>query len=541
MVFMVNSAEAQALQEDEAQLMSAIIQATRSATGLLHTTPIPTPQPAEQLRVQMGRRVVYGQLADGPFRNELDSNSLKVIFDAIQQPVTEDADLNNYQGKVPAIEIRNGETILFREERDGTITVNEIQLQTEQSVPVEQAPLAKMTTAPQETSRTTEVAQVAKWLLNPLGDEVPLYDAVNVQGYRIVREGDRITVAKGGNLLLVEQNSEVLTDQTTQQDWEAFESFQHRRILYPALEEMAVQEQLENPDSLPSEQDQASVVNVPAIEETPPALAIMERETAKLPDGKTKDFLKTTVQTWKQQLWEEVTTGVLQTLNWLALRPKVLRDQGIARAAYDLFTRGYERTGERSYQVGEYIINFKGGSLYTLRDAKGELMRFRTTTSLIPGLGKPQVQVLAVSNRLSDFQRRELLDMQRDKSLTPQGDLDVEANYAARTRRVEQTVRSFLRHHAKANAWDKEGGTFKLEMGAEGYLCITDKQNGRGVVFQRQNGEVSSKLSAKDFAHFDRLATRIQQVAQQQPPQPQQSQPHLKMWLPQHSPALELE
>jgi hypothetical protein len=541
MVFIVNPAEAQAIQEDEAQLMAAIVQASRSIPGLLYISQTTVTQTSEQLRIQMGRRVVYGQLADGPFRNELNSNSLRVIFDALQKPVTEGADSKLYQGKIPTIEIRNGETILFREERNGTITINEIQLQTEQEAVIEQPPPTQTPVAVQEKPETIAAAHIARWLLNPLGDELPLYEAVTIQGYRIAGEGDRITVTKGSNLVLVEQNGEVAADQMDQEDWEVFQSLQQRND-HQQIEEMPAHQQFVLPD-LPiiEQQSQPATVDVPLIEETPPAIATLERETAKLPDSETKEFLQATTQNWKQQLQEGLKAKIQQGFNWLASRPEVLRNQGLAHAAIELFNRGYERTGERSYQVGEYIINFKGGSLYTLRDNRGELMRFQTTKSIIPGMGGQQVQVLAVSDRLNDFQRTELLTMQRDRSVIPQGDMDVEANYAARTRRLEQTVRGFLRNHAKATVWDKEGGMFKLEMGAEGYLCITDKQNGHGVVFQRQNGEVFSKLGAKDFAHFDRLATRMQQVEQQQPLQQVQPPSHFKMWLPQNSPALELE
>jgi hypothetical protein len=71
-------------------------------------------------------------------------------------------------------------------------------------------------------------------------------------------------------------------------------------------------------------------------------------------------------------------------------------------------------------------------------------------------------------------------------------------------------VIQFLQAKAKARVWDKEGGKFRLEIGEDGSICITDKQTDRGVVFQRRNGEVFSKLNAQDFAHFERLAARMQ-------------------------------
>jgi hypothetical protein len=117
---------------------------------------------------------------------------------------------------------------------------------------------------------------------------------------------------------------------------------------------------------------------------------------------------------------------------------------------------------------------------------------------------------LKVSDRLTEFQARNFQALQRNRALIPQGNLDVESNHTSRTSRVERTVIQFLQTKARAKVWDKEGGKFKLEIGESGFLQITEKQEGRGVVFRRQNGEVLSKLNAQDFAHFERLAARMQ-------------------------------
>ncbi len=123
MVLTINPADAQAIQEDEVQMLSAILQATRGAIAFLNSPPPPAAaEPPEAIRIQMGRRLVYGWLADGQFRNELDANKMQAIFDAIQRPVSPDVDVSSYKGKVPAIEIRDGDRVLFREERDGTVT-----------------------------------------------------------------------------------------------------------------------------------------------------------------------------------------------------------------------------------------------------------------------------------------------------------------------------------------------------------------------------------------------------------------------------------
>ncbi|OWY64275.1 hypothetical protein B7486_48140 [cyanobacterium TDX16] len=80
----------------------------------------------EDLRIQMGRRVVYGQTVRG-FRHELTPELLQTLTQAIRQPVTEGISPEAYNHRVPRIEIKLGEQVLFRQKRDGVVTINELQ------------------------------------------------------------------------------------------------------------------------------------------------------------------------------------------------------------------------------------------------------------------------------------------------------------------------------------------------------------------------------------------------------------------------------
>jgi hypothetical protein len=289
---------------------------------------------------------------------------------------------------------------------------------------------------------------------------------------------------------------------------------------YEVMRDILNAYKLEQGMDTPNNEDQvaltADVADATASQEMLPAIAIAERETAKLPEGTTKQHLQAIYQNWRQQIQQ----GFGQGRNWL----ENWRNQRIARAALDLFNRGYNRTGERSYQMGEYVVTARGRNLYVLKDSKGELMRFQTSRSALMGM---RVQVLGVSDRLPGFHEKTIQSIQQNRTITPQGDADIEANYAARTSRVEQTVLQFLQTKVRAKVWDKDGGQFRLEIGEGGLLRITDKQGDRGVVFQRQNGAVFSKLNAQDFAHFDRLAAKMQQsqsrVRQARTPTPHRS------------------
>jgi hypothetical protein len=579
MVFTISPTEAQSMVEDEAQLLGAIAQASKAAIALAllrQSQPI-THTPSDTLRIQMGRRLVYGRLNDGQFRNDLAPETLKAIFDAVQRPVSENVDPSKYKGKIPAIEIRDGDTILFREERDGTVTANAIQFQLEQNTAQQKNTVAPTSQAidsatPAE-NKADQLAHVAHYLLNPLSEDRPIYDSVVIGDYKIKRgENNIVTVSRGDSLILVTREGEVVSDRITEADWLAFQSIyeqiqpqlmqpyeqgneelldrQYKDVyeLWEDLDHMTPDEllfmatqrfnlypegksatELENGlleqyemmqdilQAYKQEQEGGAFLNnedrvtltadtadATAPQDTLPAIAIAERETAKLPHGATKQLLQSTYQDWKQHIHQEFKQGH----TWLKSRPENWRNQKTARAALDLFKRGYERTGERSYQVGEYIISSKGRNLYTLKDAKGELMRFSATQN--PVMSLRRIQILGVSDRFNDFHHKTVQTLQRNRTITPQGSLDVEATYTAKTNRVESTVLQFLQTKARANVWDKEGGQFRMEIGAGGLLRITDKQNDRGVVFQRQNGAVFSKLNAQDFAHFERLADRMQ-------------------------------
>jgi hypothetical protein len=562
MPFTIRPDAAQAMQEDEAQLISAIAQVAQHVPAILKLAANNSASNArgDSLRIKMGRRLVYGQLADGPFRHELDANSLKVIADALQRPVTPDVDPEKYANKVPAIEIFQGDILLFREERDGTVTTNEIQFQVEQesqpiqkNQPRQEAQPSPETKTPQisvpvsgvllDKEANSEVSQdstentfsankadhilrTAEYLINPLRAPSGMYDAVSVSGYQIKQSDQHITVSQGERLILVARGGEVMSDQVTGQDWAALSQIQIPERFPKPAQETVSQPQVTAPQPAlvepPHIQNGAVTAEtqilepnlaVEATNQQSAALSVLEREIQKLPESPTRKLLQATLQDWQQQVAPWLSTRLEKGLNWLQAQQSALQNQRLASAVQRLFERGYERTGEHSYQVRGCTINREGQNLYVLKDADGELMKFKT--SKILGLGR-RLEVLSVSDRLTLDQRHNLLSAQFNPTVAPQSSLDIETVYAKKTRQVETVTRQFLKNFAYAKVWSKENGQFKLEVGQGDLLRITDKRNGRGVIFQRHNGEVFSKLGSQDFAHFERLAARMQEMASSQ-------------------------
>jgi hypothetical protein len=499
--FVISPQEAQAIQEDEVQLVMALTQVSQRLAMTFKPSP-PLPQTGQDdLRIQLGQRVVYGQLADGTIRRELNPNSLKVILDAIQQPITPGVDPDAYRGKVPAIEIRDRGTVLFREERDGTVTVNQIQMQIgEATERVE--PAVPKTFANGRNGKTPEaqlpdlmvdpeaVAQIAARLINPLREAKPIYDAVAVGDYRIKQSGHHLSVSRDDQVILVVRDGAVVSSQLQDSDRAAFLELDTR--LSSAVSAEVAQPELSRNGA------------------TLPALTVLNREVERLGDSPTKTLLKATTEHWQPP------TLNVRVTQWLSQHLENRRNQQMARAVVELFQRGHERTGENLYQIGDYNLSRKSASDYSLRDQQGELMQVRVTKSV--GLGR-SIEVVSVAERVSDFQRQELTQLRHNRATMPQGKLDVEAVYAARTRRVEHTVRGFLQSHVYANTWNKEGGQFKLEVGTDDLLRITDKW-GRGVVFERHHSNVVSRLNQQDLLHFERLEQRMHLVKQQTKRQP---------------------
>ncbi len=618
MAFTINPAEAQAMQEDEAQLLGAITHATRSLLATLNQPAITEEKTPDTLRIQMGRRVIYGLVTKGEFRNELDNDRLKTIFDALQRPVAAGINVEKYRGRVPAIEIRDGDQVLFREERDGVVTVNQIQFQIEQQTQSQpdfsnpsQTPAAadeaipatidfaqqqRQTQQAQELRvlasvvldiqgttnaegnleyqsehftvtrnfqtgvvlvtqdghgvleatrqgqilmtdpaaipiaiaelnatyhqveawrwemesaqpppedftfdwqaqdiRAQEIGEIAQSLLNPFNDEQPLYSAVAVGGYHITQNSGGFLVTRGqADIVVIMQDRQVWDYSSTREDWQKFQSWKSQQ------QSTRQQQQTSQPE-----------IDAGQSGEIPAAIAVLEKSTEQLPAGETKQLLQATHQTWKQQLMQGLKQGLQDGMNWLSSRPEVWQDQRTARATLELFNRSYTRTEERSYEMSGLRLDLQGTHVYSLSDAQGELLRFQAHPTPVPGMKHQTIQVLAKSDRLSASHHDALQTMRADPTCIPLGDLDSEANYAAKTQRVESIVRQFLATQ-NATEWDKAGGRFRFAIGASNALTIVDKRDGRDVVYQRQAGRVASSLGSRDFAHFERLAEMMQ-------------------------------
>lgn len=98
-----------------------------------------TGRSAQEFRVQSGRKVIWGQMVNGEFRTELnDPNYVEQILEGLKQ--TSDLGEQSRQAsqfrKIPEFQISVGQEVLFRQEADGKVSVNAIQIEVEESVEI---------------------------------------------------------------------------------------------------------------------------------------------------------------------------------------------------------------------------------------------------------------------------------------------------------------------------------------------------------------------------------------------------------------------
>lgn len=442
--------------EDINQLLGIIAQNTKKTIEQLNN-----------LRIQKGRRVVEGQTARG-FRQDLTSEDAKTLKTLLYQA----ADPNKaplYEDKIPNYEIKLDDDILFRQERDGTVTVNQIELEPELQT---------------ERPFTYKDAFSPEWdpWIEPEAD-------LDFDGYGL---SDTEEIAKGTDPLNSDTGRDGIGDASDS-----------------------------HPYNLALERDSAPSINQ---DDIPPAIRVAERDVAKLPEGKTKGILKSIVR----QLSEKVKTLSSALVQKVSNYPQWNRERETANTALELFNRNYEQNKQTAYQSVDYNIILKGLNNYEVNDKRGNRlisfqktsMGIKVTQSNLSGRDYAHFQQARHSLRedrgiLNAESERRLAQLQ---ALAPQSDREIV--FAIKTKEVENTANRFL-HYMGTQKWDAgEQGNYNIERPGERNFKIISKADGRGVVFERQGDKITNNLTAKDFQHFQNLGAtldnRLQKMMQQQ-------------------------
>lgn len=149
------------------------------------------------IRIKYGAsgRIVYGQTSSKEFREELDEPKLTAMVDAMQQPTN--ASFSDYGKSKPVIEITVKNETVFRQEKDGAVTINQVQLERNANLNAAVETSAKLqqqqATTPAKKLKFSDLKKQAKAAGLTLECHKTSGYCVYVAGTRnLVHEGDRL-------------------------------------------------------------------------------------------------------------------------------------------------------------------------------------------------------------------------------------------------------------------------------------------------------------------------------------------------------------
>lgn len=351
----------------------------------------------ERLRVKIGQRIPYGELASGKRRDQLTEPETDAILSAIKEPVKlpPGVSAEDYEGSRPGIEISvgdpsNGYESLFREERDGVISVNSLQLEqqsqaeatipelqtevagheaysldgdrlveapvaadtsevylgqdrtAETSVMVEPTPAVTIEPEPSdELSGDTLVAaavqteafpNLLKEIVNPLNRETSEPIEAGLGAYTIKLDGANATVSKGEEVLLEATGGQVTQSSLSEKDTQALQTLLQRSSV--SAESWTVPVQTPEPELMAKEPH--------------PAIAVAQKQIEALPESRAKQFF----QKLGADLGAQATRAVqsvrqgLESEQFKALQQKAVGAvQSAPEKSAETIGRGLEQTG----------------------------------------------------------------------------------------------------------------------------------------------------------------------------------------------------
>ncbi len=450
--------ELQASGEDINQILALIAQKAKRTLAQLNN-----------LQIRKGRRVLQGQTEHGVRSNftQEDAQTLKRLM--LLKPSPQKA--LPYRDKIPNYEVKLDGEVLFRQEQDGTVTVNQLQLEAEKSLTNDGSPKPKLiqmaATLDTDGDGLSNAEEIAARTdpLNPDTDGDGIGDGQDSAPHNSSANQEQNPVPEkafslDALLAALRAGDQYCSD---------------KHFIGGSIGDLGTWGNGELPTSLS-----------PYIPIPPP-----------------------------------INKRYLSEQYWVGDNP-----QDVANTALELFDLNYQHTGQTRYEGVGYDISLKGLNNYEITDKEGNsVLKFQkkpleveVTQSNLSAQDYAQFQ-----HAQSSLTDRELMKvgseqrLERLQQLAPQRDKEIVT--AVYTKEVVGTANRFL-HVMGVEKWDAgEQGKYNIERSGED-LRITSKADGRGVVFERQNGKTINNLNSKDFNHFkdlgQMLEMRLKKVKSQQ-------------------------
>ncbi|MEX0271584.1 hypothetical protein AB3R30_20900 [Leptolyngbyaceae cyanobacterium UHCC 1019] len=529
---------------------------------------------AMDLKIRFGKngRTIFGQMASGEQRDELTEDRIDLISAVIKEAPSQRGELNDYAQKNPQLEIRSGDNILFRQERDGVVSTNalwqpETEVGLDNSWSTQIAAIPAIVSEPEGLSITTpqEAAQaiisMADELMNPLGDPSLTEPVVMVGDYALVAQGNNLAVMLNESPVAYRMGTEAIAVAGTS----------------PAIAQAFSQWVAEPPLSQPiatefyhdsaQEPHFAQVLTI----DLPPALVVASQQIAQLPESDSKAFFQSVVedlavhsqravqavkdglesetfqtvkqtvlegakktfkavqeelgservQTLKQQAQSSLQAGGTKALEvggrglekagqWLASRPAAIRTHQAAKAALEVFNQGFERTQERQYEHHDFRVAFEGRNTYRLSDRETgqDLLRFKVESVFYQK--DPKITVLEQPDTLSREQSQALSLMRQDAE-NVRGSERGEQHHAQKSEQFAIAARSVAQYNETNHYQDHH---YSVEIGSNSLVVMA--VDGRGELYHQQGDQIESRLETQDFERASKVMQMLQQVAQAQ-------------------------
>ena len=405
----------------------------------------------DKLRIQKGSQVVKGKDKRELRQNltkEDTTNLTRLMLQAANQKALP------YKDKNPNYEVRILDEVIFRQEGDGTITINQLQ-----------------------GKEPTQKPLLMEATLENKGSEVEGELDSDGDGISNIKE-----IAEGTDPFNPDTDGDGIVDASDSEP---------------------------NNNSANIEQDlqPGPTFDLNALSD---AEGVIEQDVKKLPDGQDKQILTSAIKVEKTSSSEQSKTQEV------ADYPQFYHQTEVATTALELFKQNYEQTGQTRYEGVGYKISIHGLNNYEVTDKQGEsVIKFQkkslgveVTQNNLTARDYEQFQLAQRSLGEGVMETESKQRLEKLQQLAPQRDKEiVEAIY---TKEVVNTANRFL-HYMGVDKWDAgQQGNYNLERSGKD-IIITSKADGRGIVFDGK----TNNLNSKDFNHFKNLVERLERSLQQ--------------------------
>ena len=335
--------------------------------------------PPEQLRIQAGRKIIYGQLASGEWRNQIDRNYLDQLISGMEKG----ASVNEFSPrKIPEFSIQVRGEPLFRQERDGTVSLNQVQL----DLGAQKLPEREFTVADADLDKNSIFLDSAE----PESEAEGLLAAAQFlnQEYGSILLEDKVN--KNIATLAEDDN---LSEEITQLLPAAPQVFFENEAAF-----LEVRRHLDDwqpkPDSVASKEFVSQVVESAhsqyqvgrsILEELGQAVQKVWDYGKSLPEQINNVAKSQAFQAKVEQIKDSVSAKVIDLGNWIANRPEAIATDKLMEETFAKFTQGHERTLESEYRVGNFQIVKQGPQLISLKQGDDTLLQFKVENQLVGG------------------------------------------------------------------------------------------------------------------------------------------------------------